>query len=152
MLIDRVEKKLSSDQIDKALSDIVDLERGLADDGMIIIKFCLHISKKEQKTRLDKLLKQNNVRRHNQALEQRRHKTYEKYVHAAEEMLEHTEAEWAPWHIVGATDSRYTRLAVMRTIIESLEDALVSRGHEVRKLRDIEENGDDASAKKKPEK
>lgn len=138
VLTERVEKKMSPEAVATALRDIVDLERGLADDGMVIVKFCLHISKKEQKKRLEKLAKHETIRRYNQALEHRRYKMYDAYLLAAEEMLEQTEAEWAPWHIIGATDSRYTRLTVMQTLIDRLEHALTLRGQPVEMLRDPE--------------
>ena len=56
-----------------------------------------------------------------------RHKKYEEYLAATEEMLELTESEYAPWTIVGATSKSHTRKKVFETIIGALEKRLGSK-------------------------
>ncbi len=59
------------------------------------------------------------------------HKAYDDYLHAVEEMLEHTETEWAPWTMVPATDRHATRIQVFETLVSRLDEALERAGHGV---------------------
>ena len=96
----------------------------LADDGTVILKFFLHISKKEQSRRFEMIesdpLEAWRVTKADWA----RHKKYDQYLAAAEEMLELTESEYAPWTIVEATSKSYTRKKVFETIISAMEKSL----------------------------
>jgi polyphosphate kinase 2 (PPK2 family) len=120
----RIEQMIPETQWRSAFRDIVDFERMLADDGTVIVKFFLHISKKEQKKRFEKLeadpLERWRVTKEDWA----RHKKYDEYLAATEEMLELTESEFAPWTIVEATSKWYARKKVFDTIIRTLEARL----------------------------
>lgn len=115
----------------KGYRDIVDFERTLADDGYVIIKFFLHISKKEQKRRFKMLEKDPLKSWHVQPEDWEHHRKYNKYVVAIEEMLERTDTEWGPWTIVEATNKRWARVKIFETIIMRLEEALKDRGFEL---------------------
>src|SRR3990172_4562613 len=56
VLIDRINKTVSKREWERAYQDIADFEEQLAADGTVIVKFWLHISKKEQRRRFRKLL------------------------------------------------------------------------------------------------
>jgi hypothetical protein len=103
----------------------------LADDGCVIIKFFLHIDKKEQKRRFKKLEKNPLKSWHVQPEDWEHHRRYKDYVVAIEEMLERTDTEWGPWTIVEATDRRWARVKIFETIIQRLEEALGERGFEL---------------------
>ena len=131
VLVERVEELTPVREWRKGYRDIVDFERTLADDGYVIIKFFLHISKKEQKRRFKKLEKDPLKSWHVQPEDWDHHRKYNKYVVAIEEMLERTDTEWGPWTIVEATDRRWARVKIFQTIIRRLEEALTERGHEL---------------------
>jgi len=124
VLVERVEKLTPESAWRAAYSDIQDFERMLADDGTVILKFFLHISKKEQKKRFDKIaanpLEAWRVGKEDWV----RHRRYDRYVEAAEEMLEMTEAGYAPWTIVEATSKWWARKKIFETIITALERRL----------------------------
>ncbi|HEX8992734.1 MAG TPA: hypothetical protein VF784_13730 [Anaerolineales bacterium] len=128
VLVERVERLIGEDDWTKAYRDIVDFERLLADDGHVIIKFWLHISKAEQARRFKLLEKDPLQAWHVQSEDWEHHWKYKDYLRAAEEMLERTETEWGPWTIVEATDQDYTRWKVLTTICDTLAAALRSRG------------------------
>jgi polyphosphate kinase 2 (PPK2 family) len=121
VLEDRVEKIVPKKTWRDAYQDIVEFERMLAEDGNAIQKFFLHISKKEQKKRFEQL--------EDDALEAwrvtdtdwARHKKYEEYLDAIEEMLELTSSAFAPWTIVEATSKWHARRKVFESIISALE-------------------------------
>jgi AMP-polyphosphate phosphotransferase len=124
VLEQRVEAVLPEKQWRKAYRDIVEFERMLADDGTTILKFFLHISKKEQKERFKSIEKDPleawRVTRDDWA----RHKRYDDYVVAIEDMLELTESEYAPWTIVEATSKWHARHKVFETVTAAIEMGL----------------------------
>lgn len=127
VLEERVAKITPSGDWEKAYRDITDFERTLADDGYVLVKLFFHISKKEQKHRFRKMESDPLTCWMVGPEDWKRHKQYGKYLTAVEEMLERTESEWGPWHIVEATDRYWTRIAVFETIIRALTAAAARR-------------------------
>jgi polyphosphate kinase 2 (PPK2 family) len=128
LLVERVEGFTPEKVWREAYDDIVSFERTIADDGYIIIKFFLHISKEEQKRRFKKLEKDPLEAWHVQPEDWEHHRKYDEYVIAIEEMLARTDTEWGPWTLVEATDRYWTRIKVFETIIGRLEETLTARG------------------------
>lgn len=128
VLIDRVEKRVRKSEWQRAFEDINDFERALADDGHLIVKFFLHISKQEQAKRLRKEAHDPISRALRDPEDKLQLKSYDTYLTAVEEMLERTETECAPWNIVEANDPRFARVKVFEASIRRLEDALRNRG------------------------
>ena len=131
VLVERVEGLTPVSEWRRGYRDIHDFERTIADDGYVVIKFFLHISKKEQKRRFKKLEKDPLKSWHVQPEDWEHHRKYNQYVLAIEEMLERTDTEWGPWTIVEATDRRWARVKIFQTIIQRLEEALKERGFEL---------------------
>lgn len=127
VLQERVEKMVPESQWRAAFSDIVDFERMLADDDIVILKFFLHISRKDQEKRFRKIeanpLESWRVTKEDWA----RHKRYSDYVAATEEMLERTDTAGGPWTIVEATSRRWAKVKILKTTIAALEHRLGSR-------------------------
>jgi hypothetical protein len=94
------------------------------DDGHLIIKFFLHISKGEQRRRFDKLSKDALTAWQVTVEDWEHHRRYDDWLRAYEEAFEHTETEWGPWTIVEATDRRYTGVKIYQTILQALETRL----------------------------
>jgi hypothetical protein len=93
-----------------------------------VVKFFLHISKKEQLRRF-KMLEEDLLESwHVQPEDWEHHRKYDEYVVAIEEMLERTDTEWGPWTIVEATDRRWARVRIFETLVRCLEEALQERG------------------------
>ncbi len=119
VLIERVDKLLKKKQWGMAYHELKCFERQLADDGYVIIKFWLHISKKEQKKRFKECEKDKFQSWKIEKEDWRHHKQYKKYYQAVEEMLEKTSTAWAPWTVVESTDRHFQTLKIFNTIIES---------------------------------
>jgi polyphosphate kinase 2 (PPK2 family) len=128
VLVERVEGLTPKRDWQKAYQDIVDFEQTIAADGYIIIKFWLHISKKEQRRRFEKLEKDPFKSWQVTDEDWDHHREYKKYLIAVEEMLERTETEWGPWTIIEATDRRWARTKIFQTIINRLSDRLKELG------------------------
>jgi polyphosphate kinase 2 (PPK2 family) len=121
VLEERVENTVPEKAWKQAYRDIVDFERMLADDGATILKFFLHISKKEQKERFQAIEKDPLEAWRVTSADWERQKKYDNYRVAIEDMLELTESEYAPWTIVEATSKWYARHKVFETIIAAIE-------------------------------
>jgi polyphosphate kinase 2 (PPK2 family) len=128
VLVERVEGLTPKRKWQKAYRDIVDFERTISDDGYILVKFWLHISKKEQGRRFKQLEKDPLKSWQVTDEDWDHHKDYKKYLIAVEEMLERTETEWGPWTIVEATNRWWCRIKVFNTIIQALSERLDSMG------------------------
>jgi polyphosphate kinase 2 (PPK2 family) len=126
VLVERVEKLIPESEWRVAYRDVVDFERALADDGYLLVKFFLHISREEQRRRFEKLTKDPLNAWHVTPEDWEHHRNYDNWLLAYEEMLERTETEWGPWTIVEATDRQFTQVKIYQTLIRVLEDRLAS--------------------------
>ena len=131
VLRERVEGLVEERQWREAYGDIVSFERALVDDRYQVVKFFLHISKKEQKERLNRLKGDPTTSWRVRERDWRQLEDYDGYVQAYEEMLERTESEWAPWTLVEATDRRWARVRVFETVLRRMSQALERHGFEV---------------------
>ena len=124
VLVERCDKYAKKKDWKAAYQQITEFERWLADDGQIILKFWLHISKKEQAKRFRTDLK-DPLRKWKVTEEYKRHhKQYDKWAIAVEEMLSRTDTPHAPWTLVEATDTHWSRVKVFETLITRMEEAL----------------------------
>ncbi|MEO8657839.1 MAG: hypothetical protein ABI693_05175 [Bryobacteraceae bacterium] len=124
VLQERVEAATPSKEWRQAYRDIVEFERMLADDGTVILKFFLHISKKSQRKRFQAIEADPLEAWRVTEADWARHKRYDDYFVAAEEMLESTDTDYAPWTIVEATSKWHARRKVFDTLINALENRL----------------------------
>jgi len=100
---------------------INEFERMLADEGTTIIKFFLHISKEEQRQRLQDRLDTPHKHWKFSKGDLAERALWDDYQAAFTEMLERTSTPWAPWYIVPADRKWYRNLVVSRTIVGTLE-------------------------------
>ena len=121
VLVVRVRNLLPAQIWSKRYEHINNFEKMLSDEGTLILKFYLHISKEEQKERLLKRLEnpEKNWKFNPGDLEDR--KLWKKYIEAYEEAISRTSTEWAPWHIVPANIKWYRDLVISSVIVEALE-------------------------------
>ncbi|HOF00709.1 MAG TPA: polyphosphate:AMP phosphotransferase [Spirochaetota bacterium] len=106
------------------IRDIQNFERQLADNGYLIIKFFLHISRKEQDRRFKELLSNKNTKWRVTDLDQKHHERYEEYYEIFDSILEETHRMYAPWYAVSATDETYAINEMYQTIIEQMNKAI----------------------------
>lgn len=128
VLVERMEQLIPEPEWRRAYRDIVDFERTLADDGYLIIKYFLHISKQEQRRRFKALSSDPLMAWKVEPEDWERHRQYAGWVQAYEEMFERTDTEWGSWTIVEATDRRFTRVKIFQNLIDVLEARLGALG------------------------
>jgi polyphosphate kinase 2 (PPK2 family) len=137
VLVERVEKLATEEQWRRAYGEIVEFERSNALEGMILIKFWLHISPEEQLSRFERR-KQKPLKRWKLTDEDwRNRKKRAQYTKAVEDMLERTDHASGPWHLVEADSKRYARVKVIETTIEQIESGMRDRGFEPLSPKDL---------------
>jgi polyphosphate kinase 2 (PPK2 family) len=105
-------KKIDQSFWDRRFKEINEFERTISDNGTIVLKFFLHVSKKEQKKRFLERI-ENPSKNWKFSVQDLKERTYWKdYRHAYEDMLGKTSQEYAPWFILPADDKWFTRLAI----------------------------------------
>lgn len=120
-LYERVNGNIKDSKWKQNFNEIKSFERQLSDDGYVIIKFFLQISKKEQKKRFEAIQEDSATSWKVTDEDWKRHKQYGKYQTVIEEMIEKTDTDFAPWTIVEAHDKRFAVVKVFTTVIEALE-------------------------------
>jgi AMP-polyphosphate phosphotransferase len=126
VLADRVEKAVPRKVWQLAYDEINQFERTLADDGVLIVKFFLHVSRGEQRRRLRKMERNPYQSWRVTRRDWTAHRRYRELRQAADEMLERTHTAWAPWTPVAATDRRWRRVRVFEALAGAMERALVA--------------------------
>ncbi|MCM1244904.1 MAG: polyphosphate:AMP phosphotransferase [Roseburia sp.] len=109
---------------DLSEKDVLDFEEMLTEDGTLIVKFFLMISKEEQKKRLDKLQKSSETSWRVTQKDKENNKNYEKCLKKYDRILVHTDTANAPWTVVEATDRLYATCKIVTTMVEKMEKAV----------------------------
>jgi PPK2 family polyphosphate:nucleotide phosphotransferase len=122
VLVVRVMKLAPKELWSKRYDHINAFERLLADEGTRVVKFFLHISKGEQKKRLEERLADPEKRWKFDPGDLPVREKWGEFRKAYEGALSKCSTDWAPWHVVPANNKWYRNLAVARTLVETLED------------------------------
>lgn len=130
VLVERVDRLIKRKEWGRAFQEITSFERQLSDDGNIIIKFFLHITKKEQEKRFEALLENPATAWKVNKEDWEHHRQYKKYWQASNDMLAETDTPFASWKIVEAHDRRFAAVKIFQSVIEILE----------RKIKQVQSN------------
>lgn len=124
LAIARMEEDISSKEYNGRVKAVNTFERQLSDDGYLIIKLFLHISKDEQAQRFEKLCDNDDTSWRVTKLDKKRHKNYDEYFDAFDDMTEKTNTAYAPWNIIDATDKTFAKYQMFSIITENITKAL----------------------------
>ncbi len=105
---------------DERFEDIRDFERYLSRNGVLIRKFFLHVSKKEQKRRFLERLDNPEKNWKFSAADAQERAFWDEYMQAYEDTIRETASEAAPWYVVPADHKWFTRIVVAAAVIEAL--------------------------------
>ncbi|HBG40068.1 polyphosphate kinase 2 family protein [Limibacterium fermenti] len=111
-------EKLDKEFWENRYRDINAIERHWAENGMVIVKFFLHLSKDEQKERFLARLDEPDKNWKFSSADIQARAQWDDYQRAYEEMLEKTSRPYAPWYVIPADKKFFTRVAVGDIIIE----------------------------------
>jgi len=141
---DAAEGNVKGKALETSYGEINSFERVLYEDGFIILKFFLHISKEEQKKRQERMEKNPATAWRIREADKRQNKKYDVYMQAMQRAIEETDTERAPWTIVECEDYRFGIIKTLMSFIEGMEAGLaridrqrelVANAQMIRKMR-----------------
>lgn len=104
----------------KRFRAINEWERHLSENGTVIVKLFLHLSKAEQKRRFLQRLERPEKNWKFSAADIEERAYWNDYQHAFEQMLSNTSTEWAPWHVIPADHKWFSHLSTSAVLLETL--------------------------------
>ena len=125
---EHIEGGKSQDYLDAYLDDFIRFERMLAEEGALILKFWLHLSKDNLKKRLKTLESKKETKWHVTKRDWEGVELYDKMIPVAEHVLRRTSTAHAPWIVVEATDEKYRNLTIGRTLLKAIQGRLKDGG------------------------
>ena len=124
VLDERCDKLVKKSEWREAYQQIDEFERWLSDDGQLIVKFWMHISKKKQRQKFKKYLEDPNQAWRITKDYRRHHREYNRWVVAVEEMLAKTESSYAPWTVIEANDQRWALIRIFEVLAQRMQQQL----------------------------
>lgn len=124
VMVERVEGFATEAEWRRAYQEIKDFEAQLSGFGTIILKYWVHISKEVQLARFE--AREDTPYKAWKLTDEdwRNREKWDLYEQAVEDMLIKTTTVRAPWHIIPGNDKRYSRLEVLRTVVDRLSSEL----------------------------
>ena len=121
VLSPRVHKLMSPKAVRRHMDDINDFESSLADNGTVILKFFLHISRDEQKRRLQSRLDDPHKHWKFSPADLSERKFWPEYHSAYDDILTHTSKKHAPWFVIPADHKHFRNLAISGILVDALK-------------------------------
>ena len=122
-LLQRVYGETTDAEFEAQLDEINAFEKTLAEDGYLFLKFWMHLGQEAQKARFEQL-EADPLQRWRVTRKDWEHWTmYDRFIRYSGHIIERTDTEWAPWHIVEGSDANYRSL----TVGEALRDRINER-------------------------
>lgn len=122
VLVPRVHDLIDQKECARRYAQICDFERMLAETGTVIVKVFLHISKEEQRERLQERLDDPDKQWKFDPNDLVQRKSWDQYQRAYEAAIEATDADHAPWYVVPANSKTQRNLIVATLLLETLQD------------------------------
>lgn len=120
VLITRVHDWIDDKECKRRYQHIRDFERMLAETGTVVMKFFLHISKEEQKRRLEERIADPNKHWKFDPADLEERKSWDSYQNQYEEVIRETDADHAPWYVVPADSKTHRNLVISSIVLEKL--------------------------------
>src|SRR5471032_753781 len=121
VLITKVQGMIDAEECTRRYAQIRDFERMLAETGTVIVKVFLHISKEEQRQRLQERLDDPDKQWKFNPADVEQRKKWGEYQRAYEQAIRETNAPHAPWYVVPANSKTHRNLVVASLLLETLE-------------------------------
>lgn len=112
----------SSDIWKQRFKEINDFEKHLVQNGTVVLKFFLHVSKAEQKRRFLERIDDSSKNWKFSANDVKERSFWKEYMRAYEDVFSHTSTPWAPWYIIPADNKWFMRVAVSGILAKAMED------------------------------
>ncbi len=134
---ERLQDVLSDEAYDQRIDSIKRFERQLTDNGYLVLKFFMHIDKKEQTSRMEQLLSHKDTKWRVSEFDKWQNEHYKKCYKVFDRYLRDTNLPTAPWYLVDAENGKWAELQVLETLVSGIEVALQNSNHSVPLLQNI---------------
>jgi polyphosphate:AMP phosphotransferase len=127
-ILDRVYRRIGAGEFDQATGEIQRFEQMLCDEGVLLLKYWFHLSRRQQEKRLKALEKdpQTRWRVSEQDWDYFRH--HKRFVKVCDPFLRKTSTSEAPWIVVPGADARFRSLTVGRHLLAAMRERLDQKG------------------------
>jgi polyphosphate:AMP phosphotransferase len=123
-IVRRVLGEIDEGEFSRQIAEIQRLEKMLCDEGVLLLKYWLHLSKPQQKKRLKSLEKDPATRWRVTELEWEFFKRYERFMEVSDPFLRETSTGEAPWIVVPGVDPRFRGLTVGRHLLAAMRERI----------------------------
>ncbi len=123
-IMERALGELSKAGVDQRVAEVQRFEKMLADEGVLLVKFWFHLTRKQQKKRLESLAAKKSTRWRVGDEEWKLFKKYDALREASEHFVRSTSTGDAPWFVVNGVDARSRALTVGQTLLAALRARL----------------------------
>ncbi len=131
-LIQRVYGEINRAKHDQQIDDILRFEQMLSEEGALVLKFWLHLSKSRQKKRFKELEKKKKTAWRVTPTDWKHLEMYDRFREVSEHLLRSTSTAESPWHVVEGTDPRYRSLTIGNSILTAIRQRLDRKEKPVR--------------------
>ncbi len=132
IIVNRVFKKIDKNTFIKELDRIIEFEKMLSNEGVLLIKFWFHLAKEMQRERLKKLEQDPDTRWRVTKIDWKFFAKYNRFKKISETAIMKTHTGDTPWHIVEATDKRYRTITAAKIILDRLNQRLSQQKEKVK--------------------
>jgi AMP-polyphosphate phosphotransferase len=126
-IIDCVFGRIDDLELERRMHRVCAFEQMLRNENVVVLKFWMHLAKDAQKRRLKALKRDKRTRWRINELTWKFFNSYDAFRRVSEVALRRTDSDFAPWHIVEATDDFYRDLKVTETLVTRIDRALGER-------------------------
>src|SRR5688572_18047235 len=123
-ILQRVLGRIKTAEYDRRISEIQRMEKMLCDEGVLLLKFWFHLSRKQQKKRLKKLDREGELPGRVSKHAWKLYDLYDDFTAVCEPFIRRTSSAEAPWIPVPGADPQYRSLAVGRTLLAAMRERL----------------------------
>lgn len=129
-VLDRINRRSDQAHFDAHLEGIKRFEQMAVDEGALVIKFWFHLSRKDQRRRLEALAAAEDTAWRVTKEDWRQVKSYRRIRNVAERAVRETSTGSAPWFVIEGWDRYYREIAVARTLVDEISRILVAQDEE----------------------
>ncbi|WP_418971335.1 polyphosphate:AMP phosphotransferase [Allofournierella sp.] len=120
----RLRDHLEGEKYEKRIASVNRFERTLTDNGYLVMKLFLHIGRKEQKKRIERLLEDADTAWRVSYSDRWQNKHYDECLTVFEEYMRATNLPSSPWYVVDAAEKKWAELQILETLCAGIETAL----------------------------
>lgn len=124
--VDRIDGTINDAQFERAMHKNVEFERMLVSEGTLLLKFWLHITKKQQRKNFKQLESNPDTAWRVTEQDWEMHRTYDQFVDVASRGLRQSSSGHGPWQIIEATDKRYRQMTIAERLVRAMNERLAA--------------------------